>query len=219
MTKGISMLTGKGFCLTEQESINSPFWYLLYNGGEHGPLKFDELVALLSARKLVGRLHFWRPGLVMWIPIDIDAEDRTPPSVLLQNEIANYERCRRRRENATAYAASFGREPRRHQRHGFVATVFGLSSTGRRLYLGVCLDLSARGLSVQSDQEGQISTGMGLSLEVVPISLSGLKPFRVTGEVRWSKNGQFGVELSTHAEAERTIAEFTERQRAETAGL
>src|SRR5271168_1942689 len=78
MTKGISMLTGVGFCLAEEESINAPFWYLQFNGSEHGPFKLEELARLLSSGKLHGSLHFWRPGLSNWVPIQIHPQDRTP---------------------------------------------------------------------------------------------------------------------------------------------
>jgi hypothetical protein len=212
MTKGIAMLTGKGFNLTEEESINSPFWYLQYNGTEHGPLQFGELVALLSGKKLQGRVHFWRPGLVTWTPLLVEAHELSPPSVLIQNEIANYERARRRRENASAYAVSLGREPRRHPRVRLVATVFTLSANGRRHYLGTCIDVSARGLAVRLEEEGDFAVGTGLSLEVVPISVSGLRPFRVQGTVRWSSGEKIGLELTSHAEAEKTVAEFQGRQ-------
>jgi hypothetical protein len=209
MTKGISMLTGKGFRLDEEESINSPVWYLQLNGSEHGPLKFGELIALLSARRLQGALYFWRPGLMSWVPIQALPQDSTPASVLVQNEIANYERNRKRRENSTAYALSMGEaQPRRSARHGFVASVFTLSPEGRRQYLGVCTDLSARGLGIKLEEGQEVSVGQSLSLEVVPISVSGLKAFRVKGKVRWSTSGLMGLELSNYAAAERALAEF-----------
>jgi hypothetical protein len=209
------MLTGKGFCLAEEESINSPFWYLQYGGSEHGPFGFDEVVKLLGSKRLKGTVHFWRPGLVTWVELHIDVQDQNHPSVLIQNAIANYERFRRRKENATAYAISLGREPRKHARHGFVASVFSVSESGRRDYIGVCIDLSERGLGVSLHPDVSCDKGALVSLEIVPISVSGLRSFRTKGTVCWSAEGQIGVELMHYAGAERTIAEFQAKQEVE----
>src|SRR5581483_262886 len=155
-----------GFNLVEEESIKSPFWYLQYGGSEHGPFKFDELVALLAAKRLKGVVHFWRPGLTHWVRLEIELQDPTSPSILLQNEIANYARAKRRKDNATAYAISLGREPRKHVRHPFVATVFALSENGKRQYIGVCADLSDRGLGVTLHPDVACDKGAFVSLEV-----------------------------------------------------
>src|SRR6185503_9352425 len=112
--------TGNGITLSEEEAINSPFWYLQYQGGEHGPFKFEELTRLLGGKKLLGRVHFWRPGLVHWLSIHIDRQDLTPVSILLQNSIALYEKLRRRRALATASANLSANRVRRDERQGFV---------------------------------------------------------------------------------------------------
>src|SRR6185295_2243666 len=136
MTKRSAMFTGLGFTLSEEEAIKSAFWYVQYQGGEHGPFKFDELTKLLGAKKLLGRIHIWRPGLVHWITLNIDRQDLTPASILIQNAIALYEKVRRRRAMATASANMSATRVRRDERQGFVASVFSVSPSGRRRYVG-----------------------------------------------------------------------------------
>src|SRR6185295_8926148 len=142
----------------------SPFWYVQYQGSEHGPFHFNELTKLIGSKKLLGRLHFWRPGLIHWISISIELQELTPPSILIQNAIALYEKIRRRRMLATASANLSSQRVRRDERQGFVGSVFTVSPSGRRKYLGVCFDLSRRGVGIMLENEGN-PVGAEVTLE------------------------------------------------------
>jgi hypothetical protein len=212
------MLSGFGISLAEEDSINSPFWYVQFQGGEHGPFKFGELTTLLGAKRLLGTIFFWRPGLTHWISVEIEPHDISPPSVLVQNAIALYERARRRQASASASATLWGRAPRRFERRGFVGTVFTLSAAGKRHYLGVCSDISERGLGVVLEKAGECPVGFNLSIEVVPISVSHLAPFRVMGTVRWTDSNVIGIELSDHEAAGQVLSELDQRRQDEIRG-
>ena len=206
------MFTGFGITLTEEEAIKSPFWYLQYQGSEHGPFKFDELTKLIGSKKLLGTIHFWRPGLTHWISISVQSQDLSPASILIQGAIALYEKMRRRRQMATASAALSPKKIRRDERQGFVGSVFAVSPSGRRRYLGVCFDLSRRGIGVTLDNESDCPVGSELVLEIVPISCSGLSSFQIRGEVRWNDDSVMGVELSDGLGADQALEELNRRR-------
>jgi hypothetical protein len=216
MTKGTAMFTGFGITLTEEEAIKSSFWYLQYQGGEHGPFKFEEMTKLLGSKRLLGKIHFWRPGLVHWMPVEIDRQDLTPPSILIQNAIALYEKIRRRKLLATASANLSIQRVRRDERQGFVGSVFTVSASGRRRYLGTCLDLSRRGAGIMLEKEvAECPAGSELVLEIVPISCCGISPFQVRGEVRWSNGKTIGVDLTDGLGAEMALGQMESQRKSE----
>jgi hypothetical protein len=185
---------------------DSSIWYLQYQGAEHGPFSMIELENMLGARKFVDRIHLWRPGLSHWLPVRMDALAGNTPSLFLRNELIAYERDESLRKSATESANAAGVMRRKFARRGLVAIVFAIAPGGRRSYLGVSLDFSERGIGIRLERPSEFPAGTRLSLEVHPLSLTGLGPFRVAGEVKWSGAHRLGIELTDYAQAERAMA-------------
>jgi hypothetical protein len=161
---------------------------------------------MLTSKKFEGTVHFWRPGLAYWLPIRMDALAGSTPALFLRRELIAYEQRKDRRGTTTFSAKAKAMAQRRFPRQGLVATVFLVSAGGKRDYLGICLDVSARGLGVQLDQVCGFPEGAHVTIELVPLSLTGLQPFRVQGSVRWSSATEMGLELTDYAQAEQAVA-------------
>jgi hypothetical protein len=205
----MALLSGTGIVLSEESSIRSLIWYAQHKGCEYGPLTLGELERLIEGFRKHGSVHIWRPGLAHWIPIACELQDRTPPKVLLQNQIVEYERTSRRKASGAATVYLQNDYTRRDERHGLVATVFLLFPGGKREFAGVCVDISARGLRIAVDGgEETVRPGSTWAFEIVPISLSHLGSARVTGRVCWSAGTERGVELMDHSGAEALISEL-----------
>jgi hypothetical protein len=182
------------------------FWYMQYQGVEHGPFGFGEVVTMLSGKKLEGTIHVWREGLAHWLPIRVDMLAGNTPALLLRRELIQYERSQEIRAAATQQASAHATTHRHYARRGLVATVYGLGIGGRRHYLGVLSDFSARGLGIRLEKTAQWPVGTEFKLEILPLTLTGLQSFRVGGTIRWTSATDMGLVLTDFAQAEQAMA-------------
>jgi hypothetical protein len=160
-------------------------WHLLIDDNEGGPFTLREIETAFKAGKKPERAYVWKTGMKRWRPI---------------GKVAEFKHL-----NVGAYGADFaedeqedelemGRNVRRSFRKSFVASVLRISETGIRQMIGVCGNITVDGLHLFQDQfRVQYPLKSQHLLEIKPLKLMRIPPFRVMAEVRWMDPDTHGI--------------------------
>jgi hypothetical protein len=139
------------------------------DGNEYGPLTLRELQVILKSGKLQGVVHVSKDGMGSWQSVQEIPELNSPD----------------RPERLPAAAELKGPEQRKNPRVPLIAEVRFSSGDGRgdpNVYVGICRDISARGILVLT-KRCPTTPGVKVKLEVIPLESQGLGSFTAFAEI------------------------------------
>ena len=103
---------------------------------------------------------------------------------------------KREEEESLKFELQNFREQRSSPRVPVVATIVGLDTRTGRKALGVCLDISNGGLCLECNPGITLRKGGQISIEVQPLSLAKISPFRTTASVKWTCDQEAGLQFT-----------------------
>ena len=162
-------------------------WHLLIDDNEVGPFTISEIESAFKQGKRPDRAYVWRKSMKRWKPIGLVPEMK--------------------HLNASSYGADFVDEKEEHEssvenyqnlrrafRKNFIASVVRISEAGIKQMIGVCGNITLEGLHLHQDSfRVEYPIGSRHTLEIKPIKLSKLVPFRVVAVVRWVDSESYGI--------------------------
>ena len=183
--------------------------YLQFDGTEFGPFTLAELENVMQTGKIKGTLYVWFTGMDNWLPVSSTEE----VSNIFEGTLSQDQKRLIKHQKLEVMQK---REERNNGRTPLIATVSLEQETGKLDNIGVCADISASGMQIIVTNNQAFKVEAIHRFQVMPLTVSGLSPFKMSGKVMWfnADEGRVGLRfVNNSAEDSRLLNRYLDEYR------